>query len=339
MSPIIGSFSSGGSFSRRGKPKPAGLYDFTNATFTSANTVGAFPPSISTLKASGAYATTEWISNTDYFTYLNGFDGYQLWTVPFSGTYRITCAGAGATDGAANPSLDGGKGYSRRADFSLVEGERIIIVVGQPNFGTRSDNGYDNGAGGGSYVIRFSGTSTTTPTTSNCTPLLISGGGGGNSQLTGHTPSSDGNANQNAGSSATGQAGGTNGNGGPEGVSNQSCAGQGGGYFSDAGQTPCGDISTGVARGFFNGLTGGAGSCNSNNRSAGGAGGFGGGGGCGCGGSGGGGGYSGGSGSWSSGTNHWGSGGGSYVNTSLASSIVNNGAVVNTFGFVTVEAL
>jgi 6-phosphogluconolactonase (cycloisomerase 2 family) len=313
----------------------SGLYNFTTFTFSTANTRGHQAPALSTLRSFAPYAAqSEWTANNSFLTYFTNvtYNGYQIWTVPATGAYTIEAAGAAAWDDAG--SLRGGRGYARRANFNLTEGELIIIAVGQPGLGSRGNNISDGGGGGGTFVVRYSGLPSGTPTTGNSVALLISGGGGHGSTVAGSITQADGNANQNATSSQTNQAGGTNGNGGPTGQSGQSCAGQGSGYFSDAGETPCGGLtSVGVARGFFTGLLGGAGTCQGNNRNTNGQGGFGGGGGNGCGGSGGGGGYSGGAGSWASG---YGSGGGSFINTSLASAQVNLGATNNSYGYVTI---
>ena len=87
----------------------------------------------------------------------------------------------------------------------------------------------------------------------------------------------------------------------------RSCAGQGGGFFTNGGVTDCGSIgSNEAARSYINGGVGGVGSCGLSPY-----GGFGGGGGTGCNGAGGGGGYSGGGGSYASG---YAGGGASYNN-------------------------
>jgi hypothetical protein len=313
----------------------SGLYAFTTFTFSTANTRGHQAPTLATLRSFGTYAAqSAWTANNSFLNYFDSstFRGYQIWTVPATAAYTIEAAGAAAWNDSG--TLRGGRGYARRATFNLTEGERIIIAVGQPGTGSRGDNLSDGGGGGGTFVVRYSGLPSGTPTTGNSTILLISGGGGHGSTVDGSTTQADGNANQNAISSQTNQTGGSSGNGGPTGNSGQSCAGQGSGYFSDAGETPCGSLSTnGVARGFFTGLLGGAGTCQSDNRNSNGQGGFGGGGGNGCGGSGGGGGYSGGAGSWASG---WASGGGSFINTTLGSAQVNIGATNSSYGYVTI---
>ena len=318
--------------------QPPALYSFTTFTFGTAATRGYQAPTLSTLRSYSTYsAQSTWTGNNSYLNYFTNstFQGYQLWTVPATGSYTIEAAGSAAWNDAG--TLRGGYGYARRANFSLISGEKIIIVCGQPGLGSRGSNVTDGGGGGGTYVIRFSGTTSTDPTTLNCTPLLISGGGGHGSTVDGNTAAADGNANENASASQTNQPGGTSGNGGGAGVGGQSCAGQGAGYLGDAGETSCGTLTTvGVARGFFTGLLGGAGTCQSDNRTNNGQGGFGGGGGNGCGGSGGGGGYSGGAGSWGGG---YGSGGGSYINTGLASSITNVGATNGSYGYVTITKL
>jgi hypothetical protein len=51
------------------------------------------------------------------------FQGYQEWTVPFSGIYTIEALGARG----ANGFVEGGMGVSMKGDFVLEEGETIKI--------------------------------------------------------------------------------------------------------------------------------------------------------------------------------------------------------------------
>ena len=55
--------------------------------------------------------------------------GYQRWTIPETGTYRIVARGghAGYTD---SPD-DYMRGVTVRADFDLVMGDKLLIAVGQ----------------------------------------------------------------------------------------------------------------------------------------------------------------------------------------------------------------
>ncbi|KAI9143347.1 hypothetical protein BKA69DRAFT_1061401 [Paraphysoderma sedebokerense] len=73
--------------------------------------------------------------------------GIQLWTVPDTGSYRITCAGA---QGGSNVYNVGGRGAQMRGDFHLVRGQIITILVGQQG-GVRNTI-CTGGGGGGSFV-------------------------------------------------------------------------------------------------------------------------------------------------------------------------------------------
>ena len=111
--------------------------------------------------------------------------GIQNWTVPASGTYRITAtgaAGASATEG----QYDGGRGARLSSEFELTAGDTLQIVVGQQgligdgdgDFRVGAQNGpdvprgeedeNDGGGGGGSFVV-----------TAADSPMVIAGGGGG----------------------------------------------------------------------------------------------------------------------------------------------------------------
>jgi hypothetical protein len=273
------------------------LYAFTLATFTPGSQSGPSGPSLATAQA-GLTITGDqtWKTNTAYFDVVNGI---QIWTVPTSGTYRITAAGArGGQSNGYGPA--GGYGTSMRGDFALAGGQKIKILVGQAG----ESNYYDGGGGGGSFVTQFDNT-----------PLIIAGGGGGGS-ASGFNGTGGKNANIGTSGWSTGWAnGGTNGSGG----GNYSTAGSGGGLLSNGGG------SWGGA-GFVNGGVGGG------NQSRGGFGGGGGGGGTN--GAGGGGGYSGGGASpWS----YDAAGGGSYNLGTNQSNIAGGGPGGN--GSVIVERI
>ncbi|MBA2663866.1 MAG: hypothetical protein H0U74_16375, partial [Bradymonadaceae bacterium] len=93
-------------------------------------------------------------------------NGFQYWTVPVTGTYRIEVVGArGGQSGQP-----GGLGAYMRGDFQLVAGQQLKILVGQVglNGDVYSSEFYSAGGGGGSFV-----------TDVNNSPLIIAGGGGG----------------------------------------------------------------------------------------------------------------------------------------------------------------
>jgi hypothetical protein len=258
-----------------------GLYPFTSHTFTNAGAVGQNGPNQENVDA--AYAGSE---VSGHVTVSGDKQGYQRWTVPASGPYRIEAFGAeGGYPG------QGGKGARMQGEFLLNSGDIIHIVVGQQGSEGLFTSG---GGGGGSYVV-LSGTD----------PLVVAGGGGSSAACdTPHgkdgVPGLDGTAGEAGSSGGEGGAGGQNGLGGKKGsLGNSGCGG--GGYSGD------GENSGGYTGGkaFVNGAMGGAGSHN-------GIGGFGGGGGSGNHGGGGGGGYSGGGGGTPNCPAGIGGGGGSY---------------------------
>jgi hypothetical protein len=236
--------------------------------------------------------------------------GIQAWTVPATGTYRITAAGAAGgrnTDHGNN----GGSGALQVGDFSLTAGEVLRVLVGQ-----RGTNGGNNaGGGGGSFVVKQSGN----------VPLIIAGGGGAGAEDDNNTtnmtlykhaqagqcgmPSQKHGGGQNAA-----VCGGLGGNCDPIDY------GQGGGGgFSTNG------AGTGSGKAFLNG---GAGSSN---------GGFGGGGHGEGDGGGGGGGYSGGAGGSGGGSpDSCGGGAGSY---NVGSSATGTSGANNADGYVEIELL
>src|SRR5208337_4519307 len=83
----------------------------------------------------------------DLFTYSGGIVDY---TVPVTGTYDITAAGA---QGGAGDTWNGGLGAQIGGDISLTAGTVLEIVVGgvglTGNFGTV----WGGGGGGGSFVF------------------------------------------------------------------------------------------------------------------------------------------------------------------------------------------
>jgi hypothetical protein len=117
--------------------------------------------------ASGRNGPTQSQVNTAYSgTSLSGTvtistQGIQEWTVPASGRYSITVAGAG---GGGNTA---GKGAVISGEFTLTQGTLLKILVGQK--GTASQN-YSGGGGGGSFLWNSASTSE---------PIIAAGGGGG----------------------------------------------------------------------------------------------------------------------------------------------------------------
>lgn len=285
----------------------AGLYAFTSHTFTPCGATGQNGPS--TVNCTTSYSSATWASNSSYFTTSSGI---QLWTVPSTGTYRITALGARGGFGGTT-TYAGGAGAKVQADISLTQGAQIKILVGQ--VGDNSVNSTSGGGGGGTFV-----------TTSTNSPLVVAGGGGGGAGA-GSTGDKTGTGGTNVNSGTAGRdglvAGGTGGLGGAS-PSEAWSGASGGGLTGDGGNGIASAIVAANSGGksFINGGAGGI-RIGTNNHGA--AGGFGGGGGS-TWGPGGGGGYSGGGGDSSPGGSsdrEGGGGGGSFVsgsNTSMTAS-------------------
>jgi hypothetical protein len=102
--------------------------------------------------------------------------GIQSWTVPTSGEYSITVAGAAGGSNLAR-SLSGGGGAVLTTVVSLTAGTILNVVVGQKgtdNPNTCSDTFCGAAGGGGSFVYTSPGN----------TFLAVAGGGGGAASIT-----------------------------------------------------------------------------------------------------------------------------------------------------------
>jgi hypothetical protein len=252
MSPIIGSFASGGGFGRKGGKLPE-LYSFTTATFTAGGQTGRIGPALTTARAGLTGPEVDsWKNDTSFF---NTTDGIQLWAVPVNGIYRIECWGA---QGGRNLSYGDAAGFGARmrGDFTLTKGEIIRILVGQAGLNTNTTCGSSSG-GGGTFVVKSTGNTVQDI-------LVIAGGGGGVGTTAGVRAGISGTTN-NSGTLSNGSnvAGGTSGNGGarPPGTpcGFQYTSGSGGGFFTN-GAGPGGEVGstdTGGGFGFLNGGLGG----------------------------------------------------------------------------------
>ena len=291
------------------------LYGFTTWTFTNANSTGRFGPTTANLRA--IYNTTgnTWINSDEYFT---SPAGIQFWTVPTTGTYTITAAGA---SGGVNVGL----GALVSGTTTFYRGEIIRIAVGQR--GANVNTSYGSG-GGASFVVRA-------PFNSNASIIAIAGGGGGRNS-TGNTFTAGGNVAVTPGqipaylkATGGGGGGGSNVNGGLNGAvgGDQSTGGYpggGGGFFGNGGGSSGGAVG---GRSFVFGANGGPGYTGSEA-----AGGFGSGGGGSARGAGGGG-YNGGN-AGDAGQTFSASGGGSYTLNLTGVSATGNTILGN--GYVTI---
>ena len=245
-------------------PPPPALYSFSNMTFTPAGATDSSGPTLSQCKA--AYSSQSWTSNSSYFNMTT--QGYQLWTVPLTGNYTITCQGAeGASPQQVYSGNDsqyitqGGYGANITGTFTLTQGDIYKIVVGQ-----KSSNGYYGGGGGGGSFFA----------SSTNTPLVCAGGGGGGSYYGNYSSCNTNYGNYplcNSVDGVTGTSGsrggyspygggifltngGTGGNGGGYGGNGGGEEGGGGGGFTGNGQDDIRTANTG-GKSFINGAVGG----------------------------------------------------------------------------------
>jgi hypothetical protein len=187
------------------------LYNFTSHTFTNCGATSTSGPTLANCKSS---YDTSWEDNTNYFNVQT--QGIQEWTVPQTGTYTIEVWGAAG--GGNQYRTIGGRGARMRGTFSLNQGDKLKILVGQK--GPNTSDEYNAGGGGGSFVILGADSI-----------LVIAGGGGGSqySSTTGYFSSTYADAS----TSTTGQYGfrGTN----QSTVSGQAVSGNGGGCQDKSG--------------------------------------------------------------------------------------------------------
>ena len=234
ISTVNGSFFAGKRRIIPAAPPFAG-YDFTSFTFTNANKIGRTGPSLAELRAFYDTTTYPWLLDNDDFNMLT--NGIQLWTVPKTGTYRITAKGA---QGSAPESSTGGRGAVMQGEFSLTAGEKIQILVGHTApVGVVARVNKSSSGGGGTFVVKYTGITNVVADI-----LVIAGGGGGTGS---DRPSGADAVTTTTGvTGRLGGAGGTNGNGGTGTGSN----GGGGGFLTNGTQT-------GAGSSFLNGGLGG----------------------------------------------------------------------------------
>ena len=213
--------------SSAGVATPAPLYSFSGTlNFTSAGATGSFGPTLSQCRT--AYSSFgSWINNSNYFNMT--LQGNQIWTVPETRNYIITCAGAGNINYVYyNNTIPAGAVIT--TTVFLTQGHKLSILCGQ--YGTKTLHG-----SGGSLVYNI--------TTS--TVLIVSGGSGGDNPNVGFNPSGTG---LNASLTNSGP---TNGATGPSASGLNPSRRTG----SDAGCLTGGNVQTYSYNGTFNGGNGG----------------------------------------------------------------------------------
>jgi uncharacterized repeat protein (TIGR02543 family) len=189
---------------------------FDQFRFTTGGQEGRLGPTLSQLQTAYNTTTHPWLTNSSIFTTSNGI---QRWTVPVTGTYRIRVAGASGR----NLNNNVGEGAIMEAEFNLVAGQQLYILVGQQSTydGTRD---WQGGAGG--TFVAFG------PSIATAHPLIVAGGGGTNrSTATGGQEIMRANTGT-SGKNGTGSSGGTNGNAALGGGHNQGGGGSAGGFYT-----------------------------------------------------------------------------------------------------------
>jgi len=319
--PMLGTLG-GGSMRSFGRGIGGDLYNFGSSPFLFRGSTNNSAPGVRAgiqLSAAVAdytnrYPSVSWYTDTAFLTMTTA--GYQQWTVPADGEYKISAYGAAG--GTALPSQSSpyfGKGGLAEAKFTLEKGQKLTFACGHMGVSGNSSGSQASG-GGGTFVVMDNGNHSS----ANLTDVLLVGGGGGGgfgaTQSGGGNDSHGGNAGSYGGSSSSEARELNNGHGGTDGRLTD-----GGGGFLYNGQTR-GTADSAGNHGYFgysyrNGLTGGQGNysasnhaCSSNNLNVM-DGGFGGGSGGSYAANGAGGGYTGGSGN--TGCGHGGSGGGGSI--------------------------
>jgi len=102
--------------------------------------------------------------------------GYQIWTVPITGSYKLVAGGARGR--YKNIITEDGKGIVVSNTVSLTINDKIIICVGKTS---KSVTGDMYSGGGGTFISKLTGLGSDNAFTTilNHTLLLVAGGGGG----------------------------------------------------------------------------------------------------------------------------------------------------------------
>lgn len=254
------------------------LFLFTTHTFTNATATGSNGPTLAQIQS--AYSSQTWASDTSYLNMTT--QGIQIWTVPKTGTYALTVAGAKGGNQNYYVNFGIGNGRTISGNVSLTVGDKLYIVVGHIGV-----TGYTEGGGGGGTFVYLNDISSNT--------LLLAAGGGGGSGNSYDPANVNGNTNTNGlqgyngylgsgggfmgGTNGGGGLGGSNGSNGTGGAGNSSGSGGGGGMGMNSSATFIGGGSNGGfggGGGRYNNAGGGGGGYSGGGGSTGGSGGGGG---------------------------------------------------------------
>ncbi|XP_022809639.1 glycine-rich protein 2-like [Stylophora pistillata] len=191
----------------------AGFNCTFKAMFTNLNATGRFGPT-----SLGSYYTDQ-----DHDGQVTLSSGIQLWTVPYTGDYRIEAIGAaGGYDRYTNSSQYRGRGAKMTGTFRLNKNEIIQILVGQE--GGINTRYYSSGGGGGTFVVRGANTA-----------LIIAGGGGGVNIVASRHEGCDASTNITGNPGHKSWSGGSNGLGAQ--IANDYVSGGGGGGLYSSGRS------------------------------------------------------------------------------------------------------
>ena len=173
-----------------GGAEPTGLFSFTAATFRSPINAGTYAQNNS------IYGTAIGPTSAELQTYYNTndatlaslltsnvyfkvpFNGYQYFTIPSDGTYRIIAqGGAGGSSGISGASA-GKPGCKLQADFVLTQGTVLWIGVGQSGeTGHTTTSDWCSAGGGGATMIGYA-PAYSTAVLANMTGCLMCAAGG-----------------------------------------------------------------------------------------------------------------------------------------------------------------
>ena len=170
------------------------LYPFKSHIFTPCGSVGRKGPTLDMMQK--YYKNDgDWTQNPEYLKMDN--QGYQKWTVPKDGRYRIIANGAhgGRTMHRSGKSVgfrkyNCGLGAIVMAEYELKKGDKYWILVGQkggdidmdyldPGDKEQAANSSTGGGGGGTFVVKAVSVSSHIQNALPKHALLVAGGGGG----------------------------------------------------------------------------------------------------------------------------------------------------------------
>ena len=167
----------GGRFGLNNSSFTTSLYTFTDAYFTVARALTNSYSSTDHMYGPTQTQVLNWMTGSSNgssnYTWADVYvdvptQGYQRWTVPKTGTYRIKARGAHA--GYTDSPYDYMRGVTVQADFDLSASDKLLIAVGQgvPNYSGE----HCNGGAGASWVALGD-------TIATALMLLVGNGAGG----------------------------------------------------------------------------------------------------------------------------------------------------------------